>query len=307
MTTTPLVLIAVGGNALARRGEPLDWHTQLANARRAAVALAPVVRTHRVVLTHGNGPQVGMLALGADAVASSRGEDLVPLDVLDAESEGMIGYLLTQELANALPGRDTAALVTRVVVDPTDPAFQHPSKPIGPVYDETTATDLALHHGWTVGRDGTGWRRLVPSPEPTSVLELRAIEVLLDAGVVVVCAGGGGVPVAPDGHGGFVGAEAVVDKDLASAALAIALDADRLVLLTDVDAVLDDWGTPSPRPIGRTTVAALRSRRFAPGSMAPKVEAACRFVERTGRSAVIGSLDHAEAVVAGRLGTVVVP
>ncbi len=307
VTATPLVLVAVGGNALARRGETLDWATQLANARRAATSLAPVARSCRLVITHGNGPQVGMLALGAEAVAALRGDGTVPLDVLDAETEGMIGYLLTQELANVLPGLETAALVTRVVVDPADPAFGRPTKPIGPVYDETTATDLALHRGWTIGPDGTGWRRLVASPDPRSVVELHAIRVLIDAGVLVVCGGGGGVPVAPDGAGRFRGVEAVVDKDLASAVLATALDVDQLVLLTDVDAVYDGWGTASQRSIGRTTVAAMRARQFAPGSMGPKVDAACRFVERTGRPAVIGSLDHAQSVVAGHLGTVITP
>ncbi len=307
----PLVLVAVGGNALARRGEPLDWATQLANARRAARALAPAAEGRRLVLTHGNGPQVGMLALGAEAAAGQAGNGghggsgTVPLDVLDAETEGMIGYLLTQELSNAIPTQEVAALVTRVVVDPDDPAFGHPSKPVGPVYDETTATDLALHRGWTIARDGPRWRRVVPSPEPRSVVEIHSVRVLLAAGVLVVCGGGGGVPVVPDGHGGLRGVEAVIDKDLASAVLAVALDADRLVLLTDVDAVYDGWGTNGHRPIGRTTVTAMRARQFAPGSMAPKVEAACRFAERTGRPAVIGSLDQADAVISGRAGTMI--
>jgi len=299
----PLAVVAVGGNALARRGEPLDWSTQLANAHRAAVALAPVTHHHRLVLTHGNGPQVGVLALGAAATASIGG--LVPLDVLDAETEGMIGYLLTQELSNALPGREVVAIVTRVVVSTDDPAFARPSKPIGAVYDETTATDLALHHGWATARDGRGWRRVVASPEPGSIVELDSVRRLVDAGVVVVCAGGGGVPVAPDGSGGLRGVEAVVDKDLASARLAVELGADRLVLLTDVDAVYDGWETAGCRPIRSASVAELRGRGFAAGSMAPKVEAACRFVERTGATAVIGALDRADDVVRGDAGTVV--
>ncbi len=301
----PLTVVAVGGNALARRGEPLDWSTQLANAQRAAVALAPVVEHHRVVLTHGNGPQVGVLALGAAATASIGG--FVPLDVLDAETEGMIGYLLTQELSNALPGREVVAIVTRVVVSTDDPAFVDPSKPIGAVYDETTATDLALHHGWAIARDGRGWRRVVASPEPGSIVELDSIRRLVDAGVVVVCAGGGGVPVATDGAGGLRGVEAVVDKDLASARLAIELGADRLVLLTDVDAVYEGWETADSTPIRSASADELRRRRFAAGSMAPKVEAACRFAERTGGAAVIGSLDDAAAVARGDAGTVVLP
>ena len=300
--------MAVGGNALARRGEPFDWTTQLGHARRAATALAPVAQRHPVVLTHGNGPQVGVLALGAEAVAAGEGVNgVVPLDVLDAETEGMIGYLLTQELANVLPGREVAALVTRVVVAADDPAFGAPSKPVGPFYDETTATDLALHRGWTIARDGPRWRRVVSSPEPRTIVELHAIRTLIGAGVLVVCGGGGGVPVTADGSGGLRGVEAVIDKDLASAVLAAALDASGLVLLTDVDAVYDGWATPRARPIEQATVAELRRRIFAPGSMGPKVEAACRFVERTGRSAHIGALHDADAVVAGLAGTVVVP
>ncbi len=298
-----LVVVAVGGNALARRGEPLDWETQLGNARRAAEALAPVANSWRMVLTHGNGPQVGVLAMGAAATAAIGGS--VPLDVLDAETEGMIGYLLTQELANVLPGRDVVAMVTRVVVDPVDPGFGHPTKPVGPGYDETTATDLALHHGWTIGRDGNRWRRLVASPEPTSIVELASIRLLVDAGILVVCGGGGGVPVAPDGRGGLRGVEAVIDKDLASSMLAVSLGAQRLVLLTDVDAVYDGWGTSNHRPMRHTSAAALRSRSFASGSMGPKVEAACRFVEATGHPAVIGSLDEAAAVVRGDTGTII--
>lgn len=298
-----LVVVAVGGNALARPGEPLDWATQSGNARRAAQALASVASGWRMVLTHGNGPQVGVLALGAEATASSGGA--VPLDVLDAETEGMIGYLLTQELANALPGRDVVALVTRVVVDPSDSAFDHPSKPVGPVYDETTATDLALHHDWAIGREGTRWRRLVASPEPLTIVELSPIRLLMEAGVLVVCSGGGGVPVVPNGSGGLRGVEAVIDKDLASCVLAIALGAQRLVLLTDVDAVYDGWSTPAERAIRHSSVAALRAREFASGSMGPKVEAACRFVEQTDCVAVIGSLDDADAVVRGNAGTVI--
>lgn len=306
----PLAVVAVGGNALARRGEPLDWATQLANAQRAAAALAPVLDTSRVVITHGNGPQVGMLALGADAAAAAIGGGggaSAPLDVLDAETEGMIGYLLTQELANAAPSAEFAAVVTRVVVDPDDPAFDAASKPVGPVYDETTATDLALHRGWRVARDGPYWRRVVASPEPRSVVELRAIRTLVDAGIVVVCGGGGGVPVAHDGTGRLRGVEAVIDKDLASTVLAVALGADRLVLLTDVEGVVDGWGGPAAALIERATVAEMRRRSFAAGSMGPKVEAACRFVERTGRTASIGALEQAAAVVAGTAGTTVVP
>jgi len=210
-------------------------------------------------------------------------------------------------LTNAMPGREVVAIVTRVVVDPNDEAFARPSKPVGPVYDETTATDLALHHQWAIARDGHGWRRVVVSPEPRSIVELPSIQRLMDRGTIVVCAGGGGVPVAPDGSGGLCGVEAVIDKDLASVVLAVSLGADRLVLLTDVDAVYDDWGTPERRPILEVSAAELRRRRFTPGSMGPKVDAACRFVEQTGGVACIGALDAAADVAACNAGTVVRP
>lgn len=295
-----LVVAALGGNALLRRGESLDAETAQRNAKVAAAALASIAREHQLVVTHGNGPQIGLLALQSEAYRDVRS---YPLDVLGAESEGMIGYLLEQELGNALPDRQVASLLTQTVVDAGDPAFAHPRKPIGPMYDADTAGQLAAQRGWAVAPDGTGWRRVVASPAPCSIVELPTIELMLGHGVLVVCAGGGGVPVVVDAHGARHGVEAVVDKDGASALLAEGIGADLLVLLTDVGAVELDWGTPRARALRETTVEALRHCRFETGSMGPKVEAASRFVENTGRPAVIGALSDAAAVVAGAAGT----
>jgi carbamate kinase len=270
----------------------------------AVRALANVAAHHDIVVTHGNGPQVGLLALQSEAYHGVRP---YPLDVLDAESEGMIGYLLEEELRNVLPGREVATLLTQVVVDPADPAFAHPTKPIGPVYEASTAQRLAAERGWTVGLDGADWRRLVPAPAPRLIIELAAIRLLVEAGVLVICVGGGGIPVVQDRAGGLRGVEAVIDKDLASALLATQLGADRLLLLTDVPYVERDWRTPTARPIQRATPADLRALTFAAGSMGPKVEAACRFVEATGRVAAIGALTEADAVLRGAAGTQVAP
>jgi carbamate kinase len=287
------LVVALGGNALLRRGERPEAEVQRANVRSAARAVAELAREHAVVLTHGNGPQVGLLALhSAD-----------PLDVLGAESEGMIGYLVEQEIANALPGRDVATLLTQVEIDPRDPAFAAPTKPIGPVYPEAEARALATTRGWTVGPDGAGFRRLVPSPEPRRIRELRTIELLVEANVIVVCAGGGGIPVAVGPDGSVRGVEAVIDKDLSAALLARELRADALLLLTDVPAVYLDWPEPARRPLAAAQVAELRALRFDPGSMGPKVEAACRFVEATGGLAAIGALADAGRIVRGEAGT----
>jgi carbamate kinase len=298
------VVVALGGNALLRRGEPAEASSQRENVARAVDGLAPLAAEHELVVTHGNGPQVGLLALQADACRDVRP---YPLDVLGAESEGMIGYLLEQELRNRLSGKDVAALLTQVVVDPDDPGFEIPSKPIGPEYDEARAHALALERGWAIARDGGGFRRVVPSPIPLEIVELRTISVLLDARVVVICTGGGGVPVVRAPDGALHGVEAVVDKDLASALLAESVGADRLLLLTDVPAVQRAFGTPDASPITRATPAQLRRQSFAAGSMGPKVDAACRFVERTGRSATIGALQEAGAALTGSAGTQVVP
>jgi carbamate kinase len=294
------VVVALGGNALLRRGEPADAATQRANVVRAVRAVAAVARRHEVVVTHGNGPQVGLLALQAEAY---RDVAPYPLDVLGAESEGMIGYLLEQELMNALPGRPVATLLTQVSVDAADPAFAEPSKPIGPVYDEPAGRRLAAERGWAVAPDGDGVRRVVASPRPRAILEVAAIRLLLAAGVLVVCTGGGGIPVTITADGAVHGVEAVVDKDRAAALLAECLGAEALLLLTDVPRVVAGWGTPVAVELDRATPAQLREETFAAGSMGPKVEAACRFAERTGGLAAIGALEDAEAILAGRAGT----
>lgn len=299
-----LVVIALGGNALLRRGEPLTQEAQERNVTAAATAVAEVARRQRVVVTHGNGPQIGLLALESEAY-----KEVPPysLDILGAESQGMIGFLLEQALRNALPQRTVATLLTSVLVAADDPAFLAPTKPVGPSYSEEEALRLTRERGWRIARDGPSFRRVVPSPEPRRVMELPAIEALVAAGVLVICAGGGGVPVVRGTDGQLRGVEGVVDKDRTAALLAESLAADRLLLLTDVTNVYEGWGTTSARPIGQTTIAALRRMTFEAGSMAPKVEAACRFVERTGRPAAIGALEEAAEIMAGRKGTVVLP
>jgi carbamate kinase len=295
-----LIVAALGGNALSRRGEPLEAEIARRNAKIAAESLAAIAREHRLVITHGNGPQIGLIALQNEAYREVRS---YPLDVLGAESEGMIGYLLEQELGNALPGIRIASLLTQTVVDPRDPAFEHPTKPIGPVYEAETARLLAAQRGWAIAPDGDGWRRVVASPAPRSIVELPTIEILLARDVLVVCAGGGGIPVVQDAYGARHGVEAVVDKDLATALLAEQLGADLLVLLTDVTAVELDWGTPNARVLHETTVGELRRHEFAAGSMGPKVAAATAFVAKTGLPAAIGALRDAAAVVHGTAGT----
>lgn len=298
------VVIALGGNALLQPGEPLLPDVQRRNVRVAAGALAEIASAHDVVVTHGNGPQVGLLALQAGA---AMGSGVFPLDVLGAESEGMIGYVIEQELMNRLPDRAVATLLTQVCVDPDDPAFERPSKPIGPVYSAEQAEQLASVTGWALGPGAGGVRRLVPSPEPRRIVELSTIRLLIDAGVLVVCLGGGGIPVVESDAGALAGVEAVVDKDLAAALLAREIGSEALLLLTDVDAVYDAWGTPQASPLGDCTPSDLRSRSFEAGSMGPKVEAATRFVEATGGLAGIGSLQDAPRILSGQRGTRVRP
>lgn len=295
-----LVVTALGGNALLRRGEPADVTTQRGNVATAVEAIAAVAAEHDVVVTHGNGPQVGLLALQGEAYEEV---DPYPLDVLGAETEGMIGYLLEQELVNKLGDARVATLLTQVVVDASDSAFERPTKPIGPVFDRETATRLAAERGWTLAPDADGQRRVVASPEPRSIVELPTIRLLVEAGVIVVCVGGGGIPVLLDEQGRLRGAEAVIDKDLAAALLARSLEADALLLLTDVPAVEVGWGTPDAGPLGEVTAAELRAIDFQAGSMGPKVEAACRFAEATGGLAGIGALGDAAAILRGERGT----
>ena len=297
------VVAALGGNALLERGEPPDSDVQQAHIARAVGALAPLAGDHDLVITHGNGPQVGLLAM-----ESARDTALTrpyPFDVLGAQTQGMIGYWLVQALQNALPGRLAGCLVCRTLVSADDPAFANPVKFVGPVYAEARARQLAAEYGWQVRRDGNAWRRVVPSPEPAELLDLPLISELVRTGAIVVCAGGGGVPVTRDAAGFLRGAEAVVDKDLTAALLARALHADALLLLTDVDCVQDQYGTQQARPIRLATPSVLRALQFPAGSMGPKVDAACRFVEATGAMAAIGRLDDAEALLYRKAGTIV--
>ncbi|HEY5331923.1 MAG TPA: carbamate kinase [Solirubrobacterales bacterium] len=294
------ILVALGGNALLRRGEPADVETQRRNVEGAVAGLADVAAEHDLILTHGNGPQVGLLALQSEAYTDVRP---YPLDVLDAESEGMVGHLLELALRNRLPEREIATLLTETVVDADDPAFAEPSKSIGPVYTAAQASRLRGERGWAIGRDGEAWRRLVPSPQPRAIAELRPLRLLVDAGVLVICAGGGGIPVAVGADGRLRGVEGVVDKDLTAALLARRLEADLLLMLTDVDAVHLGWGTERDHPLRGAQPDQLREMSFAAGSMGPKVDAACRFVEATGMPAAIGALTDAAAIVRGEAGT----
>lgn len=294
------ILLALGGNALLRRGEAASAENQRRNVETAADAIAELAAEHEVIVTHGNGPQVGLPALQNESFPDVPS---YPLDLLGAESEGMVGHMLELALRNRLPERDVVSVLTEVVVAGDDPAFQKPTNPIGPIYDGEEAERLRRERGWTLGRDGAGYRRLVPSPEPNAIAEIRSLRALVGAGALVICAGGGGVPIALDGDGTMNGVEAVVDKDLTAALLARRIDADLLLMLTDVEAVHRDWGEANERPINRAGPAELRSLHFAAGSMGPKVEAACRFAEATGRRAAIGALSDALAIARGEAGT----
>jgi carbamate kinase len=301
------ILVALGGNALLKRGEPMTAEVQRANVQTAARALAPVAAHHQLVLSHGNGPQVGLLALQA---AAFKDVEAYPLDLLGAQTEGMIGYLIEQELGNLLPAEvPFATILTMVEVDAADPAFADPTKFVGPVYDDAQANGLAAEKGWTFKRDGDYLRRVVPSPSPKRIFEIRPIRWLLDHGVLVICAGGGGIPTAfvPGKERTLAGVEAVIDKDLASELLAREIGANLFVMATDVDAVYDHWGTAEQRRLDTVTADELRARHFPPGSMGPKVEAAVRFVEATGQRAAIGALNDIDKIVEGRAGTNVVP
>jgi carbamate kinase len=295
------LVVGLGGNALLRRGETPDLETQRAHLRDAALALAALARVHDVVVTHGNGPQVGLFA----SQAESRGER-ASLAEMGALSEGLIGFLLEQELRRALPGREIATLLTLVAVDAVDPAFLEPSKPIGPIYATATGSELARERRWTMAAERGGLRRVVASPTPLRILALEPIRRLVDAGHVVVCAGGGGIPVVEEGAG-LRGVEAVIDKDRTAGLLAEALRADGLLLLTDVRGVCDCFGTPRERLLRKVSPRQLAERHFEAGSMGPKVEAACGFVERTGRWAAIGPLEAASSVAAGTAGTRIAP
>jgi len=297
------LVVAVGGNALLERGEVPSAQIQEGHVGVAVDAIATLASDNDLVITHGNGPQVGLLANESGTDPDLPGP--YPLDVLGAESQGMIGYFFLQALENALPGRRVAGLICQTEVDPDDPAFDDPTKFVGPVYTREVAEGLATRRGWQVRQDGTAWRRVVPSPDPLRFVELGTIRVLADDGAIVVCAGGGGIPVVRGADGRLRGAEAVIDKDLGAALLARQLGADALMVLTDVDGVEVGFGTPGASVIHHTTAAELRRRTFPDGSMGPKVDAACRFVESTGCPAMIGRLGDARSLLEGTRGTTI--
>lgn len=299
------IVVALGGNALLRRCDPMTAEAQRANVKVAVQALAPLAEEYNLVLAHGNGPQVGLLALQA---AAYEGVEPYPLDVLGAQSQGMIAYMVEQELGNVLPPeKPIATLLTMVEVDPEDPAFDDPTKFVGPQYDQAAADELAERKGWHFRMDGKKPRRVVPSPEPKRIFEIRPIRWLLERDTVVICAGGGGIPTAfADGKNVLVGVEAVIDKDLASELLARELDAHLFIMATDTEGVYIDWDTPQQRLLGWVTPEKLDMYSFAAGSMGPKVEAATRFVKSTGRRAAIGRLEDIALIVEGKAGTNVV-
>jgi carbamate kinase len=297
------VVIALGGNALLHRGERPDAAPQLGHVARAAAPLAALADEHEVVLVHGNGPQVGLLAL--ESAADTSLSRPYPLGDLVAETQGLIGYWLQQAVGRTL-GAPVVTLVTQTVVDAADPAFTDPTKFVGSVYDEAESRALAGEHGWAFARDGDHWRRVVASPAPLRVVETGTADLLLRGGVTVVLGGGGGVPVV-EGERGLEGVEAVVDKDLVAALVAEELRAHLLVVLTDVEAVMVDFGTPQQRPLGEVTPDQLAGHSFPSGSMGPKIEAVCQFVRATGGRAAIGSLEDLAAVFPGRTGTQVRP
>ena len=300
------VVVALGGNALLKRGEPMTAEVQRGNVKTAARSLAPVAQKHQLVLSHGNGPQVGLLALQGAAYEEV---ETYPLDVLGAQTEGMIGYMIEQELGNLLPFEvPFATILTMVEVDPDDPAFQNPTKFVGPVYSEVEAMELAAEKSWIVKPDGQYWRRVVPSPLPKRIFEIRPIKWLLEKNTVVICAGGGGIPTMYQKGADRVltGVEAVIDKDRATELLARELEADLYIMATDVDGVYLDWGKPSQQKLEQISAVELKSHSFAAGSMGPKVNAAIQFVEETGKRSAIGSLEEIEQIVEGEAGTNVV-
>ena len=295
------IVIALGGNALLRRGEDMTAENQRKNIQIAVKSLAPIVENNELVISHGNGPQVGLLSLQS---AAYKEVDEYPLDVLGAQTEGMIGYMIEQELGNLLPIEiPIASILTMVEVDPEDPAFSNPTKPIGPIYTKEEAEELQKVRGWEIKMDGKDWRRVVASPEPHRIFELRPIHWLLEKGTVVICAGGGGIPTIYNKDGKLEGVEVVIDKDRASSLLAFELEADVLVMATDTEGVFQDWGTKNQKIISKTTPEQIKKYDFDKGSMGPKVEAACSFVERSGQRAVIGSLKDIKEMVDGIAGT----
>jgi carbamate kinase len=297
------IVVALGGNALLRRGQPMTAEAQRANVKTAAVALAEIQPGNELVITHGNGPQVGLLALQS---AAYKPDEAYPLDVLGAETEGMIGYMIEQELGNLLPFEvPFATMLTMVEVDRDDPGFKDPTKFVGPVYSEAESKSLATEKGWTMKRDGDKWRRVVASPLPKRIFEIRPMKWLLEKGTVVIAAGGGGIPTVYEPKRVLRGVEAVIDKDLCSELLARELEADVFIMATDADAVFLDWGQPTAKAFRRASPKAMREFSFPAGSMGPKVEAACHFAEATGKRAAIGALKDLKSMLCGEAGTTV--
>ena len=295
------IVIALGGNALLRRGEEMTAENQRKNIQLAVKSLAPIAGQNELVISHGNGPQVGLLSLQS---AAYKEVEEYPLDILGAQTEGMIGYMIEQELGNLLPIEiPIASILTMVEVDPEDPAFDNPTKPIGPIYTKEEAEKLKKEKGWSIKLDGEHWRRVVASPEPHRIFQLRPIHWLLEKNTIVICAGGGGIPTIYNKEGNLEGVEVVIDKDRASSLLAFELEADVLIMATDTEGVYLDWGTDSEKIISETTPEEIRKYDFDIGSMGPKVEAACSFVVRSGQRAVIGSLKDIEKMVNGTAGT----
>lgn len=297
--TKQTVVVALGGNALLRRGEPLEADTQRKNIAKAAQTIAEIAKEFNVVLVHGNGPQVGLLALQG---LEYKKVAPYPLDVLGSETQGMIGYMLMQELKNLLPERDVSCMLTQMTVDPNDPAFADPTKPIGPVYEEAEAREMAEKYNWTVKPDGQYFRRVVPSPLPTGIVESDAITTLIKQEHLVICTGGGGIPVKKE-NGKLTGVEAVIDKDMSAAYLAQQLHADALLILTDADAVYLDWGKPTQKALRSTTPRELAQYAFDAGSMGPKIDASCEFINKGGKLVGIGSLEDGLAILKGEAGT----
>lgn len=283
----------------------MHYEVQRANVRMACQQIAKVLPGNELIITHGNGPQVGLIALQQNAYTDV---PMYPLDAIGAESVGMIGYMIARELTNVVPRSITVTnVLTQTEIDPNDLAFKHPTKPIGPIYTKEEAERLSQTNGWTMASDNDKFRRVVASPNPQRILGLSALKTLIENGHLVVCCGGGGVPVYFDQKGQLIGAEAVIDKDLASSLLAISVNADLFFIATDVDGVYTDWGKPSQSLIRQIDAISLRKLTFARGSMAPKVEATCRFVEKTGKAAIIGALDQIEKIIDGKSGTLVHP
>lgn len=299
------IVVALGGNALLRRGQLMTAENQRANVRIAAEALAPLAKENELVISHGNGPQVGLLALQASDYNPA---EAFPLDVLGAQTEGMIGYMIEQELGNLLPfEQPLASILTMVEVDKNDPAFKNPTKPIGPEFNEEDKERLVKEKNWIMKKEGNKWRRVVPSPIPQRIFQMRPIKWLLEKGTIVICTGGGGIPTVYDNKRNLEGAEVVIDKDHAGALLAKELEADMYIMATDADAVYINWNTPEARALKNITYNDLKNENFASGSMLPKVISACWFAEKTGKNAAIGSLKDLEKIVRGEKGTVISP